>query len=388
MFAILVTLNLLGTSGAKDLQEFFQSESDLVARSNEALPTEAVAKLVVHTAAGAVAKNTTGVTEESRVVVTLDEEADAPEAFHMKFETFSPPAAAHLSPAEKAEEAHRAAVVEAASSSTADWASPSWTEAATASVAAPQKPSPAPVQLRASSQPLPKFQVTYSVSNVTAGHLGDGAKVDDETTHLLASKGVPMGETDMCSCEFKGLCLCENAIEFMDCVSAKCGSGSCDCHDSQFMHACTSIAGVCLQDPANGVLGIDMQCTAERAACLVEENSQLANVERTKDTVYEELKDLKEKRCRLEMASDDGWLNAAKQLEYVNREIDSRKSELADMQAPLPEMHCEKHFEEWDNQHVPTEAPPPPAPAPKSGAAGLQALGASALVVVLTAMTA
>merc|ERR1719235_2558360 len=90
-----------------------------------------------------------------------------------------------------------------------------------------------------------------------------------------------------------------------------------------------------------------MQCSSDRAACVVEEEAELRQQNRTTDAIYEELMDLKEKRCRLEIAAEDGWLNAGNRLRPVREDIEERMQELMTRGAPLPEMHCEKHFEEW-----------------------------------------
>merc|ERR1719235_3046532 len=90
-----------------------------------------------------------------------------------------------------------------------------------------------------------------------------------------------------------------------------------------------------------------MQCSSDRAACVVEEEAELRQQNRTTDAIYEELMDLKEKRCRLEIAAEDGWLNAGSRLRPVREDIEERMQELITRSAPLPEMHCEKHFEEW-----------------------------------------
>lgn len=154
-----------------------------------------------------------------------------------------------------------------------------------------------------------------------------------------ASEAVAATTADVCACEFRGICSCQASIEFMDCIAAACNSGSCNCFASQFMHACSSIAGVCT--------GLEMQCSSDRAACFVEEEAQLQQKNRTTELIYEELMDLKEKRCRLELAAEDGWLNAGSRLKPVREDIEKRMHELLARGASLPEMHCEKHFEEW-----------------------------------------
>jgi len=193
------------------------------------------------------------------------------------------------------------------------------------------------------------------------------ATLEDETAHFLARRmTTPVmpdsnasKNADICSCEFRGVCGCEAAIEFMDCVSAACNSGKCDCHETQFQHACTSIAGECSS--------LEMECESDRAACLVEEETIAASPRpRTEEHIYAELRDLKEKSCRLELAEADGWLNAGVRLRTVRHDIDAKMSELETMKAATPEMHCEKHFEEF---HMPVTPAPLKAAAFQPGAA-------------------
>eukprot|EP00927_Polykrikos_kofoidii_P010628 TRINITY_DN14478_c0_g1_i1.p1 TRINITY_DN14478_c0_g1~~TRINITY_DN14478_c0_g1_i1.p1 ORF type:complete len:310 (-),score=52.81 TRINITY_DN14478_c0_g1_i1:65-994(-) len=143
---------------------------------------------------------------------------------------------------------------------------------------------------------------------------------------------------DKCSCEFQNVCSCEAVIQFMNCINDRCNSGACACEENQFHHACNSIAGAC---------SIEMLCSPDTATCVVEEESHFWRKNRTKTTIYEELLEFKERKCRLEMAADDGWLNADLRLRSVSMEIEKRMQELRAMQAPLPEMHCGKHFQEW-----------------------------------------
>jgi len=147
-----------------------------------------------------------------------------------------------------------------------------------------------------------------------------------------------------CACEFRGTCSCQATMDFMDCIADACASGKCDCNEQQYQHACYTMADEC---PS-----LDMQCSKERAVCLFERDGEFTPVKRVEkakasEDIYEELKDLKERKCRLQMASEDGWLNADKQLTEVNTKIDKAMSVLETRSEKTPEMHCEKHFEEW-----------------------------------------
>jgi len=148
---------------------------------------------------------------------------------------------------------------------------------------------------------------------------------------------------DTCQCEFKNTCSCVAAMEFMDCVAHACASGRCDCKEMQYEDACSSMAGTCQS--------LDFECSKDKAVCLSELESDLEaeapEVKKTPEEVIEELRDLKEKKCRLDLAAEDGWLNAQKQLEETNGEIEARLADLVERGDRLPEMHCEKHFEEW-----------------------------------------
>eukprot|EP00927_Polykrikos_kofoidii_P003774 TRINITY_DN1151_c0_g1_i3.p1 TRINITY_DN1151_c0_g1~~TRINITY_DN1151_c0_g1_i3.p1 ORF type:complete len:339 (-),score=50.41 TRINITY_DN1151_c0_g1_i3:138-1154(-) len=199
-----------------------------------------------------------------------------------------------------------------------------------------------------STQPKPEVATNLSAISrhsskpklqALVGHL---AKVQVKQSPRFLSHNIV--SPDSCSCEFRGICSCEAAIEFMDCITDKCNSGTCDCEATQFHHACESMAGTC---------SMEMLCTEDKATCLVQEEADLWARNRTTTTIYEELVELKEDKCRLELAAEDGWLNAAFKLKSVALEIDKRMKELKAYPAPLPEMHCEKHFEEWHEEHMP-----------------------------------
>mmetsp|Transcript_76301 Transcript_76301/g.227403 ORF Transcript_76301/g.227403 Transcript_76301/m.227403 type:complete len:153 (+) Transcript_76301:2-460(+) len=69
------------------------------------------------------------------------------------------------------------------------------------------------------------------------------------------------------------------------------------------------------------------------------------------------------------LAVDDGWLNARKRLKLVEDKIRKAMEDLSASGQKLPEMHCEKHFEEWHD--------PPPTPAPIAIKAGVERDGAT-----------
>eukprot|EP00927_Polykrikos_kofoidii_P030240 TRINITY_DN2604_c1_g1_i1.p1 TRINITY_DN2604_c1_g1~~TRINITY_DN2604_c1_g1_i1.p1 ORF type:complete len:315 (+),score=47.03 TRINITY_DN2604_c1_g1_i1:76-1020(+) len=182
------------------------------------------------------------------------------------------------------------------------------------------------------------FPSSSNQQHAVVGHLSQ--KQVKGSMHFMSPHVV---SSDKCSCEFHDLCSCEGIIQFMQCITDRCNSGTCACEETQFQHACISIAGTC---------SVEMLCTAEKATCLVEEEAHLWRQNRTKTTIYEELVELKENKCRLEMAAEDGWLNADRQLKTVSLNIETRMRELRELMAPLPEMHCEKHFKEWHEEYL------------------------------------
>lgn len=382
------------TASAKDLQEFFASQEELVTKSDEAItPEERVAKEVAEETSSVRHSRTVARTVDRKEVASegthlkasVDKSADMAEVSRWKIEVpkaETHPKAALDSEADEAEALHVKFAVSSSEPAAAKKpqqvqkkeAEPAKKQMKT-SVAPPKKNSSnsgsslaAP---RAEKELLPKLQVV--MSNATSfgsvdglpsngrGHLLAGA-VPKQATHFMAKAdlaGPNVVAGDQCSCEFRGLCTCEAAVEFMDCISARCTSGNCDCTELQFQHACVSIASTCSVDPLNGVMGIEMACSPDRATCLVERDSELYQ-QREPDLIYEELRELKEKKCRLDMHADNGWLNAQRQLGSVKLEIDHRMEELVGQNASLPEMHCEKHFEEWHEEHLvdtPEEGP-------------------------------
>lgn len=101
---------------------------------------------------------------------------------------------------------------------------------------------------------------------------------------------------------------------------------------------------------------------------------------RATELIYEELKDLKERRCSLELATADGWLNTEKQLPAIRKQIEKCMEELTAQGALLPEMHCEKHFEEWHDPPTTNTATTTTTTSPQKS----QALPAASASVVAT----
>jgi len=158
---------------------------------------------------------------------------------------------------------------------------------------------------------------------------------------------------DPCTCMLTDeVCSCGEAMRLMNCIVDACTSGKCACEPYTLHDTCVSVAGTCS--------ALDIRCKQEKAECMDEESSRsLPEANSTEATrmaadMYDHLRDLKDQRCRLKLAVQDGWLNAKKRLEKVEAEIKRQMEDLTMMRQPLPEMHCEKHFEEW---HEPPEVP-------------------------------
>merc|ERR1719253_2125665 len=127
-------------------------------------------------------------------------------------------------------------------------------------------------------------------------------------------------------------------MEFMTCVAKACLGGGCDCKKYEFMGACGAIANTCPE--------LAISCGKERAECIhpnevavgpktvkvdmplpkdekkKEKKAQAAaeaaeeeeRLEIKRDEIYDDLRELKEKKCQLEVAARDGWLNADRRL--------------------------------------------------------------------------
>lgn len=201
-----------------------------------------------------------------------------------------------------------------------------------------------------------------------------------------------------CACHFDNQCGCHAAMEFMTCVAKACLGGGCDCKKYEFMGACGAIANTCPE--------LAISCGKERAECIhpnevavgpktvkvdmplpkdekkKEKKAQAAaeaaeeeeRLEIKRDEIYDDLRELKEKKCQLEVAARDGWLNADRRLKETNSEIAEKLEWLEEKGYRIPEMHCEKHFEEWHDAPSPRpqavqpakiEKEPEPTPEPE-----------------------
>jgi len=122
-------------------------------------------------------------------------------------------------------------------------------------------------------------------------------------------------EKDSCMCEFKGECNCENALNFMDCISASCASGECGCHEHQYHNACVDMSNTCLS--------LNFQCSGDKATC----SMVVAGVGHDLDhkSTEELQKDLSMKlsqKCKYEESEKKGWHNADNRLRELEPEIE------------------------------------------------------------------
>jgi len=123
---------------------------------------------------------------------------------------------------------------------------------------------------------------------------------------------------EQCQCQFQGICTCEGSMDFMDCISEACAAGTCDCHNQQYHKGCVDMAMTC---PS-----LDFDCTSNRAVCTVEVRTVDGREvkEETPEQILDDLAAMKEKKCRLEKANEDGWLNADRRLEELKPYIEER----------------------------------------------------------------
>lgn len=163
-------------------------------------------------------------------------------------------------------------------------------------------------------------------------------------------------DPDECTCAFTDTCSCVAALEFVDCVSAACSSGRCDCTPDQYIESCHDMSRSCKE--------LDFKCTKEGVECAanttvnedykkvaawephIEEPEPLEARETVED-ILQDLEGMKEKKCELEMSIRYRWLNADNRLRKLKVAIADRMKDLLKKGHKLPEMHCEKDFEEW-----------------------------------------
>jgi len=176
-----------------------------------------------------------------------------------------------------------------------------------------------------------------------------------------------------CGCESEeeqeedAVCSCSKAMKVLRCVTSGCSSGTCNCNNRTLVLACDDLANRCPK--------LQFSCSARKATCdaheelegpplktknatkenatkeaeeMKEEENVTLEIEKeiSYDEVYEELASLKEKKCKIQFAMNNGH-KFHKKLKKVEEEINEKMEELNEAGQKLPEMHCYKHFEEW-----------------------------------------
>jgi len=201
---------------------------------------------------------------------------------------------------------------------------------------------------------------TLSVEMPSTVHFSGGIKESPEPIEECGC-GPEEDEDD------DAVCSCSKATKVLQCVVKACSSGSCNCNNRTLVDACEDLGSKCDN--------LKFKCSARKAECDSHEelemppkkkkakknatepkmaevkesddNETLKKEEPSYDEVYEELSSLKEDKCKVLFAKDNGHEVDEKKLGKVKEEIDQKMEELEEACQKLPEMHCYKHFEEW-----------------------------------------
>lgn len=72
----------------------------------------------------------------------------------------------------------------------------------------------------------------------------------------LAAQALP----SKCQCEFNDFCTCDGVLKYLDCISKKCASDECDCHQEQFEVSCANVGNMCGAE-------LEFGCSTEQATC-------------------------------------------------------------------------------------------------------------------------
>jgi len=233
--------------------------------------------------------------------------------------------------------------------------------------------------------------VTLSVEMPSTVHFtGHGQKQNLEPIDECGCGPVEEDDDDVCSCE--------NAMKVLQCVTHGCSSGGCNCNNRTLVDACDELSDKCdnLQftcsarkascdshveieglPPVKKTQNTSKNATKNETAKMESDDNETLQKEPSYDEVYEELASLKEDKCKLEFAMQDGHNVDEKLQKRVLKEISQKMEELEKAGQKLPEMHCYKHFEEW---HEPSQGN-----ATKSGAQLLAPVAATARVAFVAA---
>jgi len=189
------------------------------------------------------------------------------------------------------------------------------------------------------------------------------------------STGSEKAPIDPCACEFRGECTCQSSLEFMDCISNACASGGCDCHEHQYHNACVDMANTCVS--------LEFKCSSMKAVCTMttSEKEKPKVAELSDEVIQDELKDLIKKKCKLEEAEKDGWLNADNRLREIEPEIEHHVEVLKSRKADVPDVNDCSPKEPAKKAEEIKEKPAPPA---KSMAMTFKSAFASMPLLALT----
>lgn len=185
-----------------------------------------------------------------------------------------------------------------------------------------------------------------ATSGLRAGHHSEPKKHHNhkrkhhhKAVKLHAQKGsansTAKEEVDPCACEFRGVCSCQASLEFMDCMNIACASGKCDCHEHQYHNACVELSHTCSS--------LSFECSTDKAVCHMTKSSKDEPDMHMRPTteIQRELKELYARKCKLEEAEKDGFINADNRLRQVNPEIEEHIKTLTARNETVPELSCE-----------------------------------------------
>lgn len=181
------------------------------------------------------------------------------------------------------------------------------------------------------------FVVVASVASLTsasdlqsasAGRTLRGHTQDKTVYSSNATQGSLLALGNSCRCFFSGLCSCVQALEFMKCISDACDSGACDCQKHHYFYACKTMSSEC---PSAG-----LKCAAEESTCkkvppIVTESAM---------ELVADIQVMQQRRCKLQAAVNDGWMNGRARLDELEPEIQERTELLSRKGVEVPELGC------------------------------------------------
>merc|ERR1719389_13322 len=89
---------------------------------------------------------------------------------------------------------------------------------------------------------------------------------------------------------------------------------------------------------------LEFKCTSDKVLCTemetVGNKTEVEVHEKSTKELQDELKELIKKKCKLEEAEKDGWLNADNRLRELEPEIEDHVKALEDRKADVPNLSC------------------------------------------------